>query len=142
MTLLVVDSSVVIKWFVVEPYATEALLIYKDYRSGRNTFFAPDFLNAEVGNIVWKKYTRKELSADEAQGVINLFRLVSFQLTSTADLLDDAYKLAVKHQRSVYDMLYVALSLRRQCSFVTADEKLVNSLNNSLSSVIWLADWT
>jgi predicted nucleic acid-binding protein len=49
--------------------------------------------------------------------------------------------LAVKHQRTVYDMLYVALSLRERCSFVTADEKLANSLKSSIPSVIWLGNW-
>ena len=142
MTQLVVDSSVVIKWFVVEPYTTEALSIYQDYQSGRFTLIAPDFLNAEIGNIVWKKLNRQALSANEAQEVIEDFREITFQLISTAELLEDAYNLAVKYQRTVYDMLYVALSLREQCSFVTADEKLANAITPALSNVIWLGNWT
>jgi predicted nucleic acid-binding protein len=142
MTLLVVDSSVIIKWFVDESLDAAALSIYADYQSGKYTFLAPDFVNAEVGNIVWKKHLRKELSTVEAQEVIDLFRLVSFQLTSTADLLEDAYQLAVQHQRTVYDMLYVALSRQKRCSFVTADEKLVNSVKTSLDNVLWLGNWS
>jgi predicted nucleic acid-binding protein len=57
------------------------------------------------------------------------------------DLLEDAYALAVQHQRTVYDTLYVALALREGCSFVTADEKLANALSSSVSSVVWLGNW-
>ncbi len=89
-----------------------------------------------------EKNIRQALSADEAQEVIRRFRELTFQLTSTADLLEDAYDLAVKYQRTVYDMLYVALSLREHCSFVTADEKLFNALTPALSNVIWLGSWT
>ncbi len=142
MTLFVIDSSVAVKWFVVEPHTPEALAIYRDYLSGRHTLLAPDFINAEIGNIAWKKYTRQQLSADDAQAVIDEFRELSFRLTSTADLLQEAYKLAVQYRRTVYDMLYVALSIRERCSFVTADEKLVNAIQANVNNLIWLPNWT
>lgn len=52
MTLLVVDSSVVIKWFVPEMLSPNALVLLDEYQSGQYHFLAPDFLNAEIGNIV------------------------------------------------------------------------------------------
>ena len=48
---------------------------------------------------------------------------------------------AVIHRRTVYDMLYVALSIREGCQFVTADERLVNALGGAIPNVIWLANW-
>ncbi len=54
--------------------------------------------------------------------VINLFARF-LPVTSTADLLDDAYKLASSTGAHLRHALR-SLSLRRQCSFVTADEKL------------------
>lgn len=53
-----------------------------------------------------------------------------------------ANKLAVKHQRTVYDSLYLALSLRENCQFVTADKKFVNAVVSSFPNIIWLANWT
>ena len=59
MDSLVVDSSVAIKWFVAETYATEANRILTDYQAGNLLLLAPDLINAEVGNIVWKSmYSR------------------------------------------------------------------------------------
>ena len=102
---------------------------------------APDLINAEIGNIVWKKHRLQSLKAEDAQLIIDTFRTLDFSLTPTATLLDEAYRLAVAHQRTVYDMLYLALSLREQCPFVTADEKLVNAIGAMFSNIVWVAKW-
>jgi predicted nucleic acid-binding protein len=90
---------------------------------------------------VWKKPRIQGLSTEDAQQIIDTFRTLNFTLTSTATLLDDAYRLAVVHQRTVYDMLYLALSLREQCPFVTADEKLVNAIGDKFFDMVWIAKW-
>ncbi len=141
MDKLVVDSSVAIKWFVVEPYSVESGRVLNEYQAGNFTLLAPDLLNAEFGNIVWKKQTYQGLTASDAQQIIAAFRKLTFTFVSTADLLEDAYRLATKHQRTVYDSLYLALSLREQCRFVTADEKLVNAIQSTMPDVIWVANW-
>ena len=125
---VVVDSSVAIKWFVTEPYSVEAHYILEEYQAGTLTLLAPDLLYAEVGNIVWKKHRFQGLAAEEAEEVLAAFRLVTFSVTSCAALLEEAYRLAVPHQRTVYDAMYLALSLREHCRWVTADERIVNAL--------------
>ena len=102
---------------------------------------APDLINAEVGNIVWKKQTFQGLGADDAKAVIDGFRKLEIAFTPTAHLLGDAYYLAINHQRTVYDSLYLALSIREVCQFVTADERLVNAVSPALPTVVWLAKW-
>ena len=67
MDTLVVDSSVVVKWFVPEPYSTEARRILRAYQTGTLTLLVPDLLYAEVGNIVWKKHRLQDIIADEAR---------------------------------------------------------------------------
>lgn len=112
MDKVAVDSSVVIKWFVVEPLSAEARRILDGYQAGALALNAPDLLYAEVGNIVWKKHRFQGLAATNAQQVIDEFRKLTFTVTSAVDLLDEAYRLAVTHQRTVYDSLYIALSMR------------------------------
>lgn len=141
MDTLVVDSSVVIKWFVPEPYSTEARHILKTYQAGTLMLLAPDLLYAEVGNIVWKKQRMQDITIDEAQTIIEEFQNLIFEKTSTADLLEEAYHIAAVQQRTVYDALYIALSVREQCQCVTADEKLVNAVKKAYPNVIWVADW-
>jgi predicted nucleic acid-binding protein len=142
MSNLVIDSGVTIKWFVIEPYEAEADRILQDYRHGRLSLLAPDFIYAEFGNVIWKKRMFQGLSPADAEQIIEDFLTqITFSLTSTAALLEDAYQLAVTHKRAVYDMLYLALSLRAGCQFVTADERLVNAIGSSFPNIVWLANW-
>ena len=141
MANLVIDSSVAIKWFVPEPYSTEARRVLDGYKTGSLLFLAPDLINAEFGNIVWKKHMFQGLASDDGQTVINEFQKVMFTLTSTSNLLEEAYRLGVKHNRSIYDMLYLALSIRENCRFVTADEKLVNAIGSLFPNITWVGKW-
>lgn len=142
MSNLVIDSSVAIKWFVAEAHAAEAARIFDDYLSGRVSLLAPDFIYAEFGNIVWKKQAFQNFDPVDAARIVDEFRLqVEVAVTSSLELIDEAYPLAVTYKRTVYDCLYLALSLRSGCRFVTADERLVNALGANFPNVIWLANW-
>src|SRR5262245_14916763 len=128
MVNLVVDSGVAIKWFVVEPYSAQARHILNDYQTGTVSFIAPDLIFAEVANIVWKKQFFQGLAAHDARDIMAEFRKISFGLTTVESLLEDAFQLSVRYERPVYDSLYLTLSLREQCRFVTADEKMVRAI--------------
>jgi predicted nucleic acid-binding protein len=73
--------------------------------------------------------------------IIDAFRTLSFLLTPTASLLPEAYRLAVAHQRTVYDAMYLALSVQENCPFVTADEKMVNALGSTFPKLAWVGNW-
>src|SRR5215210_372862 len=141
MDILVIDSSVAVKWFIVEPYSAEARHILEAYQNGTLSFLAPDLINAEVGNIIWKKHLFQGFDAPDAQDILDKFRQLQFEFTPTALLLEDAYKIAVAHRRTVYDALYLALSVRENCQFVTADEKLVNAVGAAFPNLVWLSNW-
>ena len=141
MTNVVVDSSVAVKWFVVEPYSAEARRVLDGYQNGTLSFLAPDLLNAEFGNIIWKKQNFQGLDAADARKILDAFRALQFVFTPTATLLDDAFKIALAHRRTVYDSIYLALSVHERCQFVTADERLVNAVGSSFTNVVWLANW-
>jgi len=139
---LVIDSGVAVKWYVLEQYSAEARRIFAEYRNGKLTLLEPDFIYAEFGNIMWKKQAFQGFDPLDAANIVDEFRTsVTLTLTSTKELLDDAYRLAVTHKRTVYDMLYLALSLRAGCQFVTADEKLVNAVGAAFPNIVWLANW-
>jgi len=105
MANLVIDASVAVKWFVPEPYSTEARLILNEYQTGALSLLAPDLINAEFGNIVWKKSLFQGLDIIDAQTVMDEFCKLKLPLTTTKSLLEKAYQLAVTHKRTVYDMM-------------------------------------
>lgn len=117
MKNLVTDSGVTVKWFIEEDDSDAAQRIYDEYENGNLSLLAPSLLHAEFGNIVWKKQIFQGISAVEADFAIKKFQAVSFILTPTTLLFDDAYKLAVKYKRTFYDSLYLALSVRENCEF-------------------------
>ena len=139
---LVVDSSVVVKWFVPEPHTPEALRVLAGYQNGQLSLLTPELIYAEFGNIIWKKQIAQGLDAVTAEETIEKFLRLNFRLTPATTLLEEAYRIAIAHKRSVYDSLYLALSLREQCQFVIADERLVNAVGGAFPQVIRLADWT
>lgn len=56
-------------------------------------------------------------------------------------LINEALSIAAAYTRTVYDSLYLALSLRRGCPYVTADERLVRAIGSSFPNVVWVASW-
>lgn len=124
MKALVVDASVVAKWFFPEPDSTAAVKLL----SRRFQLIAPDLLWSEFGNIVWKRVGRGEITADEGSAVVEDFLRVPVESLSAARLLPAALELAVTTGRTVYDSLYLALAMERSCHVATADERMVNAL--------------
>jgi predicted nucleic acid-binding protein len=141
MPRLIIDSSVAIKWFVPEPYSVEATRILDEYKAGNYDFLVPDLMYAEFGNIIWRKQRYEGLPAIDADQILQLFQLMRFETTPNARLLEDAYKIAVAYNQTVYDSLYVALSDRESCQFVTADEKLYKAIQTQYPLVIWIGNW-
>ena len=125
----------------MEPLSVEARRILDDYQAGTLSLIAPDLINAELGNIVWNKQTFQGLGAEDAKAIIDGFPKLEIAFTPTTELLGDAYNLAITHRRTVYDSLYLALSIRKKCQLVTADERLVNAVSTAHPAVVWLANW-
>ncbi len=124
MSVVVVDASVVIKWFVPEN-GTDAALRLLD--SGHQ-FMAPDLLFAEVSNSIWKKTLRGELTTTESHQLTADLERIAVETIPCRELATDAHALALITSRSVYDSMYVALAIRLETRLITADERLVNAL--------------
>lgn len=124
MSVVVVDASVVIKWFVPEN-GTEAALRLLD--SGHQ-FVAPDLLFAEVANSIWKKTLRGELTTTDSHQLTADLERIAVETIQCRELATDAHALALITSRSVYDSMYVALAIRLETRLITADERLVNAL--------------
>jgi predicted nucleic acid-binding protein len=138
----VVDASVGIKLFLVEPLSdrADALFVHlADDPPAR--FYVPDLFFIECANVLWKYVQRFGYPADGAQrDVADLTRL-PLQVVSTAPLAEAALEVAIAHSTTAYDSAYVVLAQRLSLPLVTADEPLVRRFADTDLDVRFLADW-
>ncbi|HEY0069781.1 MAG TPA: type II toxin-antitoxin system VapC family toxin [Chloroflexia bacterium] len=144
MSKLVVDSSVAIKWFVDEDDSDQAQMLLDQIGAGDYTLIVPELIYAEVGNIIWKKVMRGLLAPSDGQIVADTFFAagIESEVVLTRTLFLDACSLAINYKQSMYDAIYLALSIQEQCPVVTADERLFNSVGASLPNLVLLANWS
>jgi predicted nucleic acid-binding protein len=136
---LVVDASVVIKWHVDEIHADAARRLLAD---DAPALHVPDLMFPEVGNILWKKIRRNDLTEEEARRIAHLVVVAPLDVHPSAPLLEAALEIAIRTGRTVYDSLYVALAVRLDCRLVTADERHYNALKDGPLGryILWLED--
>lgn len=66
---------------------------------------------------------------------------MQIKVISANQLLQDAYKFAIEYERSVYHSLYVVLSIKENCRFISADEKLYNAIHQHILNIKLLKNW-
>lgn len=119
MKAVVVDASVVVRWLVEDPLASEARAVRESTRG-----LAPAFVRVETANAL-SRYVRAGLLdfEDAADAVELVAREVS--LVDDGDLLRAAQRLGRSFDHSIYDCLYAALAVRTGLPLVSADMKFV-----------------
>lgn len=138
MRSYVIDASVGIKWFVPEVHEQAALGIYRSTYE----FLAPDLIYAEIGNILWKKWRRGEISDKVASGILRDFKDIEFLIYQSLDLAEETLNIAKTYNLSFYDSLYVSVAVKTDTALITADQKLFQSLSASPLSgyILWIED--
>jgi predicted nucleic acid-binding protein len=137
----VLDSNVVIKWFIPEVYSDKADRLLADFRNHRLDIIAPDILVAEVGNTLWKRSVKiKDISLADAAASYTDFLDLDVPVYSSAAIAEDALNIATSEQHPLYDTLYISLALKRKCEFVTADETMANKLGQRFPLIKLLKD--
>jgi predicted nucleic acid-binding protein len=140
LKICVVDASVAAKWLL--PAAGEGLLDQANRLAALHVrrelqLLAPDLIEAELGNVLWKAVRRNRISQAEAGISLRNFAALAIQVVPTSDLLNQALQIAVDCDRSFYASLYIALALSTKTELITADERLVNALGSRFP-VRWL----
>jgi predicted nucleic acid-binding protein len=121
---LVVDASVVMKWYVHEPARDRALgLVGTDLA-------APDMLLAEVANATAKKVRRGEMDAEQAALVLPQVRKAVVLLPS-GSLAEAVLATAMDLRHPAYDCFFLIAAEHLDAALVTADERLIKSCRGS-----------
>ncbi|WP_170314560.1 type II toxin-antitoxin system VapC family toxin [Aquibium carbonis] len=118
--ILIVDSSVAVKWFTNEPrndIAKRIILLDAE-------LIAPEWGLAEIGNALWRKVRRSELTFDQAlEAIREVSRQLEWVRCTTATMVS-ALELGRRLDHSIYDCLFLALALERSdAKLITDDDK-------------------
>jgi predicted nucleic acid-binding protein len=124
---VVLDTSVVIKWFRQgEVLAGRALALREAYLDGQIAVLVPALLAYELANVLRDK---GDLTVSQVQdGVHSLFDMGLEWVPPSSEMMRRAVDVARTHDTTVYDAAFAALAEGVGATFVTADEGLVRRL--------------
>ena len=122
--MIVVDTSVVLKWFVPEEGSLSALALL-----GR-VMIAPDLLQAELGNVLAKKVRRRELAVEQARSAFSAAPDL-LSLLPMGAWADDAFAMSLELVHEIYDCYFLAVARAHDAVLVTADGKFANKVRTS-----------
>ena len=141
MKRIVVDASVVVKWYVLEDDRSRALKIREDYIDGLVELAAPALMPFEVLNII--RCSSDGLGYGKPAEIAESLSLYGFELYH----LEGEYarltaSIALENGITVYDASYVVLAKVLDTVLYTADERLLGKLKSDYGSVVrLLADY-
>ena len=120
---IVLDSSVIAKWYFKEENFQKARQILETHRLHLAQITVPVLLFFEIGNI----FINKKIAARDkfARNIQDLYDVNLTVIEINDLLLQLTFAIAAKYKLSFYDATYVATAESLKCDFITADEKLV-----------------
>lgn len=135
MQQLVLDASVILKWYLESPNEKnreEALALRNSHVKGIIKLVIPEYATLEIANSLKYNGLKKLLILDAISALYNI-KLQKIQ--SNPKLLQQSIELSDKCNITIYDSYYLALVEKLNCYFVTADEVLVRRTKKILSYV-------
>jgi predicted nucleic acid-binding protein len=130
--LLVLDTSVAIKWHLPEQLSDEAARLLEAVGESASEFLAPSTLEPEFFNALWQRRRRNEIESDELWRIWTDFRIgAPITLYDPADLIERAAELTTETGIIIYDALFVALAEHTRTVVITADSQLIQTLNGT-----------
>jgi predicted nucleic acid-binding protein len=125
---LVIDASVVIKFYVPEILTDHAEEILSRSADGELRLYAPDLVYPETGNILWKKRRRRELTSEEVDAIVDAIAALPIIIEASKQIMPLAVSIAVHNGITVYDAMYMAIARIYDTKMITADKKLTDAL--------------
>ena len=112
----VVDASVAIKLVKAEPDSVQAQALFEHLvRDPNARFWVPDLFHPECANVLRTLAKRGLVSNADAAAKLAAIQARRLQTLASEALVNDALRLALTHDLSVYDAIYVATAVSQGC---------------------------
>lgn len=123
---VVVDASIVIKWFVAEEGSATAIALRAE-----QDVLAPDLLLIECRNVLLTMVRTKKLSRGDALRAESDIGASGIAIVRSEPLLREAFALALDLGEPIYDCIYLAAAIATNRTLVTADARFAKAANRS-----------
>lgn len=127
--IVVVDASVITKWFVQEEYSINALKLRGDYINRLIDIAAPELLPFEVINSLRYNPEFGEKNIKESAKALQKYSLWLFPILGK--IAEKTIENAFKYGITVYDSSYLSLADLESKTLYTADQKLLAKLKDN-----------
>lgn len=125
--MIVLDASVLLKWFVEEVDSPQALIYRRRHLEGKDFIAVPELTFYEIANVL---VTRTKLSPDEIERNLKQLHAYEFEVAHWSEL-PGVIRIARTYALTIYDASYVALARLLKCPLVTADVQLTRKLHRT-----------
>ncbi len=126
--VVVVDASVVVKWFVEEEFSEEARMLRDAYVDRIIDLAAPSLLPYEVLNALKYSGAFGEEELIEISNTLRDFQITLYELLGK--VAEEAVRIAMRKGVTIYDASYVSLARHLNTVLYTADNKLVRKIDD------------
>jgi predicted nucleic acid-binding protein len=129
---IILDSSVIAKWFFPESGSEKALELKEQFAKNELSIAIPVLFYYEMNNILRTAIKSYRIETEDATKAFAALTQLNFIAYSSIDLLSETLTTALRYDISSYDASYVALAEELQVPFMTADQKLLKRVKNKL----------
>jgi predicted nucleic acid-binding protein len=143
--VVVVDTSLALKWIYDEPDSPIALSLLAEWTEKRMKIKVPSLLAYEITNSFYQQVRSGKSTIDSAKQNLKetLLKGMSFVFLSDLSLSIRALELTYHFSLpATYDAHYLALAERESCDFWTADTRMWRAVKDQLPWVHTLNDYS
>lgn len=119
---MVIDASVILKWFIEERDSNKAGDIKNNHTQGLYTITVPDIAIYEIGNAL--RYKVEFSIRDISRSLEELYALNLDIILPHPDLIYSVAEISRQNDITFYDAFYVALAKDLGLQLITADKQL------------------
>ncbi len=125
----VIDASVALDWFLQETDSAAAQVLMDDSINEVIRLLAPELLFMEVAKALQSNPSITMQLIDKA--IAGLWGLKLTVVPLDGKLLKEAGRLAFRLNTTVYETLYLALAIERDCELITANEEFLEKVREA-----------
>ena len=141
MNRVVIDASVVLKWYLAdEKYGEKALGLLNRYISDELGILAPSLLEYEVINGLIIARKRGRIEGETVFTAIDGFLGLGVELKDLSVFSVRVLRYCDVYNLSAYDASYLALAEEEGIPLITSDRRMYNAVRNDLKWVNYLGD--